>query len=84
MTGIIFFVGSPEQYANSLLFQLKMIFVLVAGANALYFTIFDDVWRLKAGESAPLMAKFAAGSAVILWIAIMWCGNMLPFLGDSF
>jgi hypothetical protein len=61
-----------------------MIFVLIAGANALYFTMFDEVWILKAGDDAPLVAKFAAGSAVVLWVAIMWCGNMLPFIGDSF
>jgi len=84
MTGMIFFVGSPEQYANSAVFQWKMIFVLVAGANALYFTMFDGVWRLKAGENAPFAAKLAAASAAVLWVAIMWCGNMLPFIGDSF
>lgn len=84
LTGIMFFVGAPEQYANSLPFQWKMIFVLIAGANALYFTMFDEVWILKAGDDAPLVAKFAAGSAVVLWVAIMWCGNMLPFIGDSF
>jgi uncharacterized membrane protein len=84
VTGILFFVGSPEQYTNSVPFQWKMIFVLVAGANALYFTMFDDVWQLKPGDDAPFTAKFAAVSAVVLWVAIMWCGNMLPFLGDSF
>ena len=57
---------------------------IVAGANALYFTMFDEVWVLKAGEDAPMQAKVAAGSAVVLWVAIMWCGNMLPFIGDSF
>jgi hypothetical protein len=84
MTGILFFVGAPEQYVNSAVFQWKMIFVLVAGVNALYFTMFDGVWKLKAGEDAPFVAKFAAASAAVLWVAIMWCGNMLPFIGDSF
>jgi uncharacterized membrane protein len=84
MTGMLFFIGNPGQYTNSTPFQWKMGFVLIAGANALYFTMFDEVWSLASEQSAPLKAKIAAGSAVVLWIAIMWCGNMLPFIGTSF
>ena len=84
LTGMLFFIAEPGQYTKSVPFQWKMAFVLVAGANALYFTMFDEVWDIKAGDNAPAMAKFAEGSAVVLWVAIMWCGSMLPFLGDSF
>jgi uncharacterized membrane protein len=84
LTGMAFFVAESGQYTKSVPFQWKMLFVLVAGANALYFTMFDDVWKIEAGDNAPVTAKFAAGSAVVLWVAIMWCGSMLPFLGDSF
>lgn len=84
MTGLLFFIGVPDQYTNSIPFQWKMAMVLLAGANALYFTMFDEVWALTPGDDAPMQAKVAAGSAVILWVAIMWCGNMLPFIGDSF
>jgi len=84
LTGLLFFIGQPDQYIKSVPFQWKMALVLIAGANALYFTMFDEVWVLKPGDEAPMQAKVAAGSAVILWVAIMWCGNMLPFIGDSF
>jgi hypothetical protein len=84
LTGMIFFVGNSAQYTRSVPFQWKMALVLIAGANALYFTMFDEVWTLAPEDDAPLTAKFAAGSAVFLWVAIMWCGSMLPFLGDSF
>ena len=84
MTGLLFFIGQPDQYIKSTPFQWKMALVLIAGANALYFTMFDEVWILAPGDDAPMQAKVAAGSAVVLWVAIMWCGNMLPFIGDSF
>ena len=84
LTGLLFFIGTPASTSNSVVFQWKIALVLIAGANALYFTMFDDVWVLKPGDDAPVRAKFAAGSAVFLWVAIMWCGNMLPFIGDSF
>jgi uncharacterized membrane protein len=84
LTGLLFFIGEPGQYYKSAVFQWKMALVLIAGANALYFTMFDEVWVLAPGDEAPMQAKVAAGSAVLLWVAIMWCGNMLPFIGDSF
>lgn len=84
LTGMLFFIGQPNQYFNSKPFQWKIALVLIAGANALYFTMFDEVWVLGPGDEAPMQAKVAAGSAVVLWVAIMWCGNMLPFIGDSF
>jgi uncharacterized membrane protein len=84
LTGMAFFIGQPSQYFNSKPFQWKIALVLIAGANALYFTMFDEVWVLAPGDAAPMKAKVAAGSAVVLWVAIMWCGNMLPFIGDSF
>jgi uncharacterized membrane protein len=84
LTGLLFFIGQPDQYIKSVPFQWKMALVLIAGANALYFTMFDEVWVLAPEDEAPMQAKVAAGSAVVLWVAIMWCGNMLPFIGDSF
>jgi uncharacterized membrane protein len=84
LTGMLFFMGSPEQYENSAVFQWKIFFVLIAGANALYFTLFDEAWTLAPGDDAPLTAKVMALSAVFLWVAVLWCGNMLPFVGNAF
>jgi uncharacterized membrane protein len=83
-TGMVFFVANSGQYTRSAPFHWKMALVVLAGANALYFTMFDEVWTLAPEDNAPFTAKFAAASAVFLWVAIMWCGSMLPFLGDSF
>jgi uncharacterized membrane protein len=84
MTGMLFFAGKSAQYTTNPVFQWKMAFVVVAGVNALYFTMFDGTWTLKAGDDAPVAAKVMASSALVLWIAILFCGSMLPFLGGSF
>jgi hypothetical protein len=31
-----------------------------------------------------MTAKVAAVSAIVLWVGVMFCGSMLPFLGNSF
>jgi len=84
LTGMMFFIAAPEQYTQNGAFHWKIAFVLIAGANALYFTMFDETWTLGPGDDAPLTAKFAAVSALFLWVAVMYCGSMLPFLGNAF
>lgn len=84
-TGILFFIGAPPDfYVTNNLFYWKMGLVLLAGTNALYFTIFDQPWAVKAGDAPPLAARVAAASCIILWLGVLYCGQMLPFLGHSF
>ncbi len=83
-TGMLFFVGIPGQYIHNPSFYWKIGLAVLAGANALYFTILDEPWSLGPGEDAPLTAKLAAVSAMVLWIGVMYCGSMLPFLGNAF
>ena len=84
ITGMLFFVGIPAQYTGNKAFFWKVALVLLAGLNAVYFTVFDEPWKLGRGEDASMTAKFAAASAMVLWVAVMYCGSMLPFLGNAF
>jgi Family of unknown function (DUF6644) len=84
VTGMLFFVGIPGQYIHNPSFYWKIALVMLAGANALYFTLFDEPWSLGPKEDAPLTAKIAAVSAMLLWVGVMYCGSMLPFLGNAF
>ncbi len=84
ITGLLFFVGIPAQYTGNKSFYWKIGLVMLAGLNAVYFTVFEEPWKLGRGEDAPMTAKFAAASAMILWVAVMYCGSMLPFLGNAF
>jgi len=84
ITGFLFFVGDPGQYTQNIAFQWKLALILLAGINVIYFTVFDAPWALKAGDDAPLTAKFAAASAIILVVGVMYFGRMLPFLGNAF
>jgi hypothetical protein len=84
VTGMMFFVGIPTQYIHNPSFYWKMAMVLLAGANALYFTLLDQPWGLGPKEDAPVTAKVAAASAMLLWVGVMYCGSMLPFLGNAF
>ena len=81
---MIFFIGAPGQYTSNPAFRWKMIMIMLAGINVVYFTLFDEPWDLGPGEKAPLLAKAVAASALFLVVGVLWCGRMLPFLGNAF
>jgi uncharacterized membrane protein len=85
VTGILFFIGAPPDfYVNNPVFIWKLALILVAGANALYFTVFEHAWTLGAGDTPPVAAKVAAASGILMWTGVIFCGQMLPFFGHSF
>jgi hypothetical protein len=84
ITGMFFFVAASDQYTTNTVYQWKLVLIMLAGLNVLYFTIFDEPWEVGADDNAPLTAKFVAASAFVLVIGVIFCGRMLPFLGKSF
>jgi uncharacterized membrane protein len=85
VTGILFFIGAPPDfYIDNPVFVWKLALILVAGANALYFTVFEHVWTVGAGDAPPMAARAAAASGILLWVGVIFCGQMLPFFGHSF
>jgi uncharacterized membrane protein len=82
-TGVMFFVATPKQYVGFLFF-LKMVLVVLGALNVLYFMLFDEPWTVGEGDDASKKTKFVAACAIVIWIAVLFCGHMLPFLGNSF
>ena len=84
VTGMLFFVSNPNSYVTSSVFFWKLALILVAGANTLYFTAFEQAWTLGAGDTPPVAARVAAASGILLWAGVIFCGQWLPFLGRAF
>ena len=84
VTGMMFFAGAAGQYIDNPAFHLKVLFMLLAAANVLYLTLFDDVWALGPGDNAPVSAKLVAASQVFLWVGVIYFGRMLPYIGNAF
>ena len=81
ITGMLFFIAVPSQYTQNFAFQLKILLVVLAGVNALYFTVFDEPWAVGPGDDAPLTAKVIAASTIGMWSGVMIFGRLLPYLG---
>ena len=84
VTGMLFFIGTPQQYTKNIAFYWKIGLIMLAGVNALYFMFFDETWAVGPGDDAPLRAKVVAASTIFLWLGVLFFGHMLPFIGNAF
>ena len=88
ITGMLFFVGQPNQYLVSEPFYWKVIFLMIAGANFLYLTVFDAWGREGTADHGTFVAGLAdramALSSIAAWLGVLYAGRMLPFLGKAF
>jgi hypothetical protein len=83
LTGMMFFVATPMQYTGFLFF-LKMALIVAGAMNLLYFMLWKAPSRVDYGSNAQIWTKLIAASAIVIWIAVLFCGHMLPWLGNSF
>jgi hypothetical protein len=85
-TGLVFVLGDPFllpiSYFRNLSFQLKMLCVALAGLNVLIFYatgLGRRIATLGAGADAPRAAKVIAATSLLLWVAVMYFGRMMPW-----
>ena len=83
VTGMLFFVSTPEQYTGYL-FLLKMGLIVAGAINLLYFMLAGTPGRIADGDDAGLGTKLIAVSGIVIWAVVLFCGHMLPWLGNSF
>jgi hypothetical protein len=95
ITGMLFFIGQPKQYIDSAPFYWKVVFLMIAGANFLYLTVFKKAWAKRGdggagdpgeniGFDSTLADKAMAVSSIVAWLAVLYGGRMLPFIGHAF
>lgn len=85
-TGAVFLIGLPGQYVHNRIWWFKAGFILLAGLNAL---VYESRWSakalaLEAGADTPGSLKLIGVVSLASWLAVLYCGRMLPFLGDTF
>jgi len=86
VTGVLFFVGAPNQYINNPAWYGKLIFLLVATINVVVFETRQGkrMLAVAAGEDTPVSFKIAGAVSMGSWFLVLYFGRMLPFLGNAF
>jgi hypothetical protein len=85
-TGLTFLIGQPDQYAHNVMWWTKVGFLCLAGLNAAFFErmIGSRTLSLGAGEDTPFGAKCVGAVSLVAWFGVLYCGRMLPFIGNAF
>ena len=86
LTGALFLIALPGQYAHNRMFWYKVGFIMLAGLNALLYetTLSAKALALAPGADTPRTIKLIGLVSLGSWLAVLYCGRMLPFLGDAF
>lgn len=84
-TGVLFLLGDPGRYSINIGFRIKMVLVLIAGLNALWF-----IWKLNPhlaswGEhgDTPAAAKLVAYLSLVAWFGVLLLGRLIPYIGTG-
>jgi hypothetical protein len=80
ITGMIFFAASPQLYLGKDGFHIKIVGMLLATVPILYFTMFDQPWKVQADGDVPATVKLAAVATFVLVVMVMIYGRFLPWV----
>ena len=85
-SGLIFLIIFPAQYVYSQAWWLKVLFLFIAGANALFFetAMGARMVALKPGEDSPVVFKAIGAISIVSWFFVLYFGRMLPYLGSAY
>jgi uncharacterized membrane protein len=80
-SGMLMMLADSYRYVvNDYTFAPKMAFITIGATAVLYFSLSDRLWNVKAGEDAPVVAKWIAALVLLAWAGVIACGRMLPYL----
>jgi hypothetical protein len=81
VSGSMFLMAAPDQYIYNPAFQFKILFMAVAGFNAISFYLVTSraTMATPPGREVPRAAKIIASISVLMWISIIVCGRLLTF-----
>lgn len=81
-TGIALFMAAASKVILLDVFFFKLLFIALAGVNALFFEV---KWGRKVSEwgafsELPSGAKFAGAASLALWSLVVITGRLIPYL----
>jgi hypothetical protein len=79
-SGMLILQADSFRYLNEITFVPKVAFIAIGVMAVLYFSLSDGLWKVKAGEDAPMSAKWVAALVLISWATVIMGGRLLPYV----
>lgn len=82
VTGVIFFLTFPARYTDNGAFWAKMLFIVIAGLNAMIFEtrLGERALSMRANEEPSAGIRVVGAVSIASWLAVLYFGRMLPYL----
>jgi uncharacterized membrane protein len=81
LSGMLMMLSDSYRYVvTDAAFAPKIAFIPIGVTAVLYFSVSNRLWNVKAGEEAPVSAKWIAAVALLAWAGVIVCGRLLPYL----
>lgn len=82
VTGALMFAANASQLAHNPALQVKLLLIVVAGANVLAFHLgpYRRVRDWDTGNTTPVVAKSTAVLSIGLWVVIITCGRLIAYM----
>jgi uncharacterized protein DUF6644 len=83
VTGFLVFAAQAVDMYTNTAFRVKMLMVLLAGANVILIetTIKQNKGNWEEGGASPGVAKFSAVISILLWFGIVAMSRVIGFTG---
>ena len=85
VTGALFLIMQPHLYLSSAVWWSKVLFLAIAGLNAVFFEtrLAVPALAMHPDEDTPRQLKMVGAISLFSWFAVLYCGRMLPYLGTG-
>jgi hypothetical protein len=79
-SGMLLLLADSFRYLNANTFAPKVAFITIGAIAVLYYSVSDGLWNVKAGEDAPMSAKWVAAVVLISWTGVIMGGRLIPYV----
>jgi hypothetical protein len=81
IAGLLMFISHATEYFSNTAFRIKLVLILLAGLNMIYFHLFTcrNISEWNSNYAVPLRARIAGGISLVCWIAVVGFGRWIGF-----
>ena len=80
-SGMLMMLADSYRYVvNDSMFAPKIALLAIGAIAVLYFSVSERLWNVKAGEDAPMAAKWVTSVVLLSWAGVIACGRLLNYL----
>jgi hypothetical protein len=73
-SGLLLFSSNATEFAAHPAFRVKLVLIMIAGANALVFHLRDGLRRHDG------IARLQAGASLLLWLLVLGAGRLIAYI----